>query len=54
MSDVRVRLLPRATPGLSKTWGRFKHGDKVIIADFVVDVKHPLLPPRRISLLLNN
>jgi hypothetical protein len=30
--------------GRYKVWGQFKRGDKVIVADFVVDVAPPLLP----------
>ena len=31
-------------PGRYKVWGQFKRGDKVVVADFVVDVAPPLLP----------
>jgi len=45
-------IFPR--PGLYKIWGQFKRGDHVIIADFVVDVKSSILPPRVINFLLND
>jgi len=45
-------IFPR--PGLYKIWGQFKRADRVLIADFVVDVKSPILPPRVINFLLND
>jgi hypothetical protein len=41
-------------PGRYKIWGQFKRGDSVFIADFVVDVKSPILPPRVINFLLDD
>jgi len=37
-----------------KIWGHFKRNRKVVIADFVVDVKSPILPPKLINFLLND
>ena len=41
-------------PGLYKIWGQFKRGGHVVIADFVVDVKSPILPPTLVNFLLND
>jgi hypothetical protein len=45
-------IFPR--PGLYKIWGQFKRGNHVVIADFVVDVKSSILPPRVINFLLDD
>ncbi len=41
-------------PGTYKIWGQFKRNNKVVIADFVVNVKAPILPPALINFLLND
>lgn len=33
-------------PGLYKIWGQFKRGDKILVADFVLDVKKSPLPQK--------
>jgi uncharacterized membrane protein len=40
-------------PGLYKIWAQFKRGGKVVIADFVVEVKSPLLPAKVVNFILN-
>ena len=44
-------LFPRA--GRYKIWAQFKRGGKVFVADFVVDVRSPLLPPKLINFILD-
>jgi hypothetical protein len=39
-------------PGRYKVWGQFKHGDKMIVADFVVNVEKPLMPLWLVDFLL--
>ncbi len=39
-------------PGRYKVWGQFKRGDKIIVADFVVNVGKPLLPQWFVNALL--
>ncbi|MDP9173636.1 MAG: hypothetical protein M3O30_07195 [Planctomycetota bacterium] len=41
-------------PGLYKIWGQFKHGDKVVVADFVVDIQPSILPPSVVNFLLDD
>ena len=41
-------------PGLYKIWGQFKRAGKVIVADFVVEVKKPLLPASVVNFILND
>jgi hypothetical protein len=41
-------------PGRYKVWGQFKHQGRVIIADFVVDVRKPLLPAKVVNFILND
>jgi hypothetical protein len=41
-------------PGRYKVWAQFKRNGKVIVADFVVDVKKPILPPNVIRFLLDD
>jgi len=38
--------------GRYKIWGQFKRGDELIVADFVIEVKDPLLPPAAMRLIL--
>jgi hypothetical protein len=45
-------LFPR--PGRYKIWGQFRRGGKILVADFVVDVRSPLLPPKVINFILND
>ncbi len=42
------------TPGLYKVWGQFQRGGKVVVADFVVDVRSSLLPPRVVNFILGD
>jgi len=42
------------TPGRYKLWAQFQRGGKVIVADFVLDVRSPLLPPRLVNFILND
>jgi uncharacterized membrane protein len=44
-------LFPR--PGKYKIWGQFQRGEKLIVADFVVDVKRSWIPPTVLNALLN-
>jgi hypothetical protein len=37
--------------GRYKVWGQFKHGDKIIVADFVVNVAKPILPLWLVNIL---
>jgi uncharacterized membrane protein len=39
-------------PGRYKVWGQFKRNDKIIVADFVVNVGKPLLPQWFVNALL--
>ena len=39
-------------PGRYKVWGQFKRDDKLIVADFVVNVGKPLLPQWFVNALL--
>ena len=41
-------------PGLYKVWGQFQRAGKVVVADFVVRVDSPLLPPRLVNFILND
>jgi hypothetical protein len=41
-------------PGKYKVWGQFKRNGKVEIADFVVDVKESVLPPKVVNFILND
>jgi hypothetical protein len=41
-------------PGKYKVWGQFKRDGKVIVADFVVDVKSPILPAKVVNFILND
>jgi len=43
-------MFPR--PGRYKVWGQFKRGDKIIVADFVVNVEKPILPRWLVNILL--
>jgi len=43
-------MFPR--PGRYKVWGQFKRGDKIIVADFVVNVEKPFLPGWFVNALL--
>ena len=43
-------LFPR--PGRYKIWGQFKHGDEVVVADFVVNVEKPILPRWLVTALI--
>jgi uncharacterized membrane protein len=45
-------LFPR--PGRYKIWGQFKRGDRIVVADFVVDVADSFLPPSVINFILND
>lgn len=45
-------IFPKA--GRYKIFGQFKRGGKVIVADFVVDVTDPVLPPSVINFILND
>ena len=40
-------------PGVYKIWGQFRCGEKMIVADFVVEIKSPILPPKVIKFLLD-
>ena len=40
-------------PGRYKVWGQFKRGDKILVADFVVDVSAPLLGPKVMQMLFD-
>ena len=40
------------TPAVTR-WGQFKHGDELIVADFVVNVEKPLMPRWLVNFLLN-
>ena len=35
-------VFPR--PGRYKVWGQFKRGEEIIVADFVLDVRKPIVP----------
>lgn len=41
-------------PGIYKLWAQFNRNGKIILVDFVIDVKSPLLPPRMIRFLLDD
>jgi uncharacterized membrane protein len=41
-------------PGKYKIWGQFKRDGKVIVADFVVEVKSPILPAKVVNFILND
>lgn len=41
-------------PGKYKIWGQFKRDGKVVVADFVVEVKSPILPAKMINFILND
>ncbi len=41
-------------PGKYKVWGQFQRNGKVEIADFVVDVKESVLPPKVVNFILND
>jgi uncharacterized membrane protein len=41
-------------PGRYKIWGQFKRQGRVIIADFEVDVRKPLLPAKVVNFILND
>ena len=41
-------------PGRYKIWGQFQRGGRILVADFVVDVRSPLLPPKVINFILND
>jgi hypothetical protein len=41
-------------PGLYKIWGQFKRQNKVVIADFTIKVKSPILPPQLVNFLLDD
>jgi len=41
-------------PGRYKIWGQFKRDGKVVIADFVVEVKAPILPANVVNFILND
>ncbi|HUI07039.1 MAG TPA: DUF2231 domain-containing protein [Verrucomicrobiae bacterium] len=43
-------MFPR--PGRYKVWGQFKRGNKIIVADFVVNVEKPILPRWLVNILL--
>jgi uncharacterized membrane protein len=45
-------IFPHA--GIYKIWGQFRRGDQILVADFVVEVKDPLLPPKMINFLLDD
>lgn len=40
--------------GRYKIWGQFQRGGKILVADFVVDVRSPLLPPKVINFILDD
>jgi uncharacterized membrane protein len=40
--------------GRYKIWGQFKRGGKIVVADFVVDVKDSFLPPNLVNFILND
>ena len=39
-------------PGRYKIWAQFQRGGKVLVADFVVDVRSPMLPPKIVNFIL--
>jgi uncharacterized membrane protein len=41
---------PRA--GRYKVWGQFKHGEEIVVADFVVEVARPILPRWLVNFLI--
>jgi hypothetical protein len=41
-------------PGNYKIWAQFKRDGKVVVADFVVEVKSPILPAKMINFILND
>jgi uncharacterized membrane protein len=41
-------------PGKYKLWAQFKRNGQVVIADFVVDVKSPILPAKMVNFILND
>jgi hypothetical protein len=40
--------------GRYKIWGQFKRDGKIVVADFVVDVKASFLPPNLVNFILND
>jgi hypothetical protein len=42
------------TPGRYKIWAQFQRAGKILVADFVVDVKSPILPPKLINFILDD
>jgi uncharacterized membrane protein len=42
------------TPGRYKIWAQFQRHGRILIADFVVDVQSPILPPRLINFILDD
>ena len=45
-------LFPK--PGRYKIWAQFKRGGKIVVADFVVDVRDSFLPPNVVNFILND
>ena len=45
-------LFPK--PGKYKIWAQFQRGGKVIVADFVLDVRDPILPAGFVNFILND
>jgi uncharacterized membrane protein len=41
-------------PGKYKIWGQFRRNGQVVIADFVVEVKSPILPASVVNFILND
>jgi uncharacterized membrane protein len=41
-------------PGKYKLWAQFKRDGKVVVADFVVEVKSPILPAKMVNFILND